>query len=248
MSMQLSLPLEDGLWQQTKKTDTACVALADRHYSRVTVGASQFTRPGENLVFRTADGTAVWVTWRSKFPRKDGFGNAWEVTIFRNESETTSSLLIKEAIEKTMEIWGPLPSDGMITYVSPTKVLSENPGYSFLRAGFKRLKERSTKGLLIYHITQDWFEQAKETDLLADEITNYLDLLESAFQTEDSEWYSILDDISERIVFYLRKVKILKKKRNLGYQDILFRLESFFQMLGELDGELEELYWSFKWE
>lgn len=242
------LELENGHWQRTKKTDTSCVALADRHYSRVTVGATQFTRPGENIVFRTTDGSALWVSWRSRFARKDGFGNAWECQIFRNESDITSSLLIKEAVEKTIEIWGPLPADGMITYVSPTKVESRNPGYSFLRAGFQRLKHRSTKGLLTYHLTNQRFQEAAVTDLMADEIERYLDLLEEAFQAEDPEWYSLIEDVSKLLVGYIRKIKALKKSKNLGFQDILFRLEHFFQMLGDLDSELEEYYWNFKWE
>ncbi|MFP7442507.1 hypothetical protein SFC50_02270 [Bacillus infantis] len=245
--MQFILNLETGLWQTTKKTDAACVALADRHYSRLTVGASQFTRPGENLVFRTADGTALWVTWRSRFERKDGYGRAWECTIFRNESGLTSSLLIKEAIHKTIELWGPLPSDGMITYVSPTKVKSENPGYSFQRAGFKRLSRRSTKGLFVYRITQERFERAKSTDILVEEITYSLEILEEAFLTEDSEWYSILEDIAGRLKQLNREVLELRKLKNYGYQDFLFRLEHFFHMYGELDPELNDYYWSLKW-
>lgn len=172
--MQMVLEPDNGYWQLTKKTDPTCVALADKHYSRVSVGASQFTRPGENLVYRTAGGDALWCTSRSRFERKDGFGKALECTIFRNESDITSSLLIKEAIEKTIENWGPLPADGMITYVYPKKVKSKHPGYSFQRAGFKRLKRRSKKGLFIYHITQERFEKAKETDLLVDEILLHL--------------------------------------------------------------------------
>jgi hypothetical protein len=246
--VQLMLELENGHWQRTKKSDTTCVALADRHYSRVTIGAKQFTRPGENIVFRTADGSALWVSWRSQFNRKDGFGKAWECQIFRNESDITSSLLIKEAIEKTIEIWGPLPSDGMITYVSPTKVKSQNPGYSFLRAGFQRLKHRSSRGLLTYRITQDRFEGALESDLAADEIVRYLDLLEDAFQSEDPEWYSLADEISNQLIHFIKRIKSLKKAKNCGYQDIVFRLNHFFQMLGELDSELEEYYWNFNWD
>lgn len=246
--MQMILELENGHWQRTKKTDPACVALADKHYSRVTVGASQFTRPGENIVYRTADGNAVWVSWRSQFERKDGFGRAWECTIFRNESQFTSSLLIKEAIEKTVEAWGPLPVDGMVTYVSPTKVKSQNPGYAFLRSGFKRLKKRSKKGLLIYHLTQERFTEARDSDLVVDEIERYLDLLEVAFGTEDPDWYSIIDDIANQLTTYLRKIRELKKQKNFGFQDTSFRLEQFFRMLGELDSELDELYWTFKWE
>lgn len=45
------------------------------HYSRQTVGARQFTRNGQNLVFLTADARAVWVTFRptpGKAVRQDG--------------------------------------------------------------------------------------------------------------------------------------------------------------------------------
>ena len=61
---QLMLDFMDGkhtLWQVTKKTDVTCRQLADRHYSRQTVGATSFCRPGKNYVLRTAAGDAVWV-------------------------------------------------------------------------------------------------------------------------------------------------------------------------------------------
>jgi hypothetical protein len=141
-----------------------------------------------------------------------------------------------------------LPSDGMLTYISPTKVMSRNPGYSFLRAGFKKLKHRSTKGLLTYHLTQERFQQALETDLLADEIDSYLNWIEEALQTEDPDWYDLMDDVADKIKSYLLKVNVLKRSKNFGYSDTLFRLQHFFQMFGELDEELENLYYSFKWE
>ncbi|WP_079524039.1 hypothetical protein [Solibacillus isronensis] len=59
---QLMLDFIDGkhtLWQVTKKTDVTCRQLADRHYSRQTVGATSFCRPGKNYVLRTAAGDAV---------------------------------------------------------------------------------------------------------------------------------------------------------------------------------------------
>jgi hypothetical protein len=36
-----------------------------------------------------------------------------------------------------------LPADGIITYVNEKKVQSENPGYCYIRAGFKKLKIKS---------------------------------------------------------------------------------------------------------
>ena len=35
-------------WEITTKCDPACLALADRHYSRQKVGTAQFTRPHGN--------------------------------------------------------------------------------------------------------------------------------------------------------------------------------------------------------
>lgn len=245
--MQFMLELEQGHWQSTIKTDKACIELADRHYSRKTVGASQFTRPGENLVFRKANGQAVWVTWRSRFPRKDNFGYAWECTIFRNESEISSSLLIKEAIEKTIEIWGPLPEDGLVTYVDPVAIKSSNPGYSFLKAGFKRLKHRSTRGLSLFHLTNSSFKQAIDTSLKAEVLEMELECLYEAIQAEDADFYSLLYEISEKLIDYWITVKSMKKDKNMGFPDVVFKLESFFNMYGELEPELEEIFYRFKW-
>lgn len=58
-------------WLVTHKGDCACRLLVDRHYSRQHVGHLMFTRPGRNLVLRTAaDDAAVWVTWNGI--RNDG--------------------------------------------------------------------------------------------------------------------------------------------------------------------------------
>lgn len=54
---------EYGPWIVTTKNDADCLKLSDRHYSRVTVGAAQFTRPGRNFCLRTQLGDAVWVSW-----------------------------------------------------------------------------------------------------------------------------------------------------------------------------------------
>jgi hypothetical protein len=48
----------------TNKGDTTCRMLADRYYSRQTIGHPMFTRPGRNLVLNKALGDSVWVTWR----------------------------------------------------------------------------------------------------------------------------------------------------------------------------------------
>lgn len=120
-------------WIVTNKGDQVCRQLADRHYTRQKIGSPQFCRPGKNLVLRTEDGDAVWVTWSGI--RDDGV-DAWECTLFRNESELLSSDLIREAVEKTIELWGEPPKDGIITYVDQAKVRSVNPGFCYLAAGW----------------------------------------------------------------------------------------------------------------
>lgn len=97
-----------GNWREVHKGDKICRELADRHYSRQTVGHPMFTRPGYNLVLRASGplGHAAWVWFRPKWEsgikgtmRKDGLF-AIECTLFRNESGLLSSVLIQEA-----EIW-----------------------------------------------------------------------------------------------------------------------------------------------
>lgn len=145
--IQLALDIPQyGHWIVTNKGDDACRRLADRHYSRQTIGHPMFTRPGKNLVLRTALGDAVWVTWRGI--RDDGL-DAWECTIFRNESMARSSDMIREAIRATIDQWGQLPKDGLITYVAADKTRSSNPGYCFKMAGFKVIGQSKKRGLIL---------------------------------------------------------------------------------------------------
>jgi hypothetical protein len=137
---------EQGHWIRVNKGDTSCRALADRHYSRQHPGSPQFCRPGRNLVLRTALGNAVWVTWKGI--RDDGL-DAWECTIFRNESSYLSSELIKEAVDLTKKYWGKLPPDGIITTVDPKKVQSINPGCCFKKAGWKYIGKTKVNKLII---------------------------------------------------------------------------------------------------
>lgn len=120
--------------------------MADRHYNRQTIGSNQFCRPGKNLVLRTQNCDALWVSWQGI--RDDGF-DAWECTIFRNESNILSSQLIEEAIKITIKKWGLMPKDGMITYVKPKAIQSINPGYCFKVAGFKKIGESKVNKLIL---------------------------------------------------------------------------------------------------
>lgn len=135
-----------GPWMVTNQGDQACRQLADRHYSRQTIGAPQFCRPGRKLVLRTAQGDAVWVTWSGI--RDDGL-DAWECTIFRNESGHRSSDMIMWAEWATKQEWGNYPKDGIITYVDAAKVKSTNPGYCFKQAGWKTIGKSKKRGLIL---------------------------------------------------------------------------------------------------
>lgn len=135
-------------WLITDKGDPDALALVDGvsfggkpHYSRQTPGARMFTRNGQNLVFITADSMAAWVTFRptpGKAKRADKL-DAWENALFRNESggRHLSSDLIREAVELSVAIWGPLPRDGFITFIKPSAIKpKKDPGYCYLRAGW----------------------------------------------------------------------------------------------------------------
>lgn len=133
-------------WLITDKGDPNARALVDGdflivglpHYSRQTIGARQFTRNGQNLVFVTEDCLAVWVTFRptpGKAKRSDG-RDAWECALFRNEGPALSSDLIREACSLSLSLWGPYPKDGMITFIKPSAIRSPNPGYCYKAAGW----------------------------------------------------------------------------------------------------------------
>ncbi|MFD1736090.1 hypothetical protein ACFSCX_05880 [Bacillus salitolerans] len=149
-----------GSWIVSYKGDQDCRKLADRHYNRIkygTVGSPHWTRPGDNLILRNADCTAVWVSWRSKYKRKDSYGYAWENVIFRNESTQLSSELIKMAMFATVKEFGELPHDGFITYIDSEEVgttHNHNPGYCYLKSGFVKQPKKSSKGLICYKTDQ----------------------------------------------------------------------------------------------
>lgn len=113
-------------------------ALADRHYSRRTVGSPQFMPPGQTLVLMTPAGDAVFGWWRphpdSGLKALNGL-DGWTCTIFRNESKRLSSALILEAEEELRRRHDCGP-DGLITYVWDKKLRSTNPGFCFKLAGW----------------------------------------------------------------------------------------------------------------
>lgn len=144
------------LWAISNRADPVVARLADRHYSRQTPGARQFAPPGECLVLRSATGgKAAWVTVLSRYA-DHAWPGAMVCTLFRNESRALSSDLIRDAVAATRWRWGDAtPPVGIITFVNADKVESANPGYCFLRAGFKRVGYSKVAGLHVLQMRRD---------------------------------------------------------------------------------------------
>jgi len=130
-------PFYDGpLWWLTKDGDLSCLELYRRHYSakKSRRTSKQFVGPGESIVLRTAEPSAVFV-WRKfiddAIPKQEGVNCA----IFRNEGPHSSSLLIRQADIIADRCW---PSLRHYTYVDPPSVRSTNPGFCFQMAGWRK--------------------------------------------------------------------------------------------------------------
>lgn len=127
-------------WNVVTKFDPRSAALADRHYSRRTVGSPQFMPPGETLILLSDDELAVFGWWRphpaSGIVAMNGL-DGWTCTIFRNEGVRRSSELVLSAEVMLHDIKGQCGPSGMITYVWDKKIRSMNPGYCFKVAGWR---------------------------------------------------------------------------------------------------------------
>jgi len=139
------LPLTTGL-MVSNQSDPELAELADRHYSRRTVGSRQFVGPGAKLVLRDAPGDVlfVWVWHNSKGKQLDRWDKQLGIccSLFRNESSRRSSEIILEAEAFAIEKWG---HSRAYTYVDASKISSRNPGYCFKSAGWKFVKRTPKK-------------------------------------------------------------------------------------------------------
>lgn len=127
------LPFWDGL-VKTTHFDPEMAMLADRHYSRRTVGARQFLYSGRKLVLRDTAGTILFAwMWPDDDKRMDD-QTGYNCAMFRNESDRRGSDIILEAERMAYERWG---KNRFYTYVDPGKVKSKNPGYCFKVAGYR---------------------------------------------------------------------------------------------------------------
>ena len=131
-------------WYISTQSNPIARKLADRHYSRKTIGAPTFMGPGECLILLTYDENALF-GWRKNKYRLDNQEGV-ECSIFRNEGKWLSSLLILEAEIFAYNKWAPTR---LFTYINSKKIRSTNPGACFLIAGWKREKKRSKNKKLI---------------------------------------------------------------------------------------------------
>ena len=131
------------------RADPRARALADRHYNRQAVGATQFVPPGRCVVLLTEKADALWVTsWPlAEFVQHDWAG-AWMCSCFRNESPHLSSDLIRQAVAATCAVFREPPALGFVTFVDPEKTRRKrDPGRCYRRAGW-RLCGRTKAGLV----------------------------------------------------------------------------------------------------
>lgn len=133
-------------WWLSHRADPDVRPMADRHYTRQKIGSPQFVPPGRCIVLK--GDRAYWVTsWPFAEYVRHAWPGAWICSAFRNEGETLSSELIREAIAVTRWFWQ-TPEEGMITFVDASKVRHKrDPGRCFRKAGFLVCGE--TKGGLI---------------------------------------------------------------------------------------------------
>ena len=119
--------------------------------------------PGSCLVLTAGRPTAaLWVTLNSPMT-KHAWPGALLCTLFRNEGlpGAMSSELVLQAVAASAWRYG-APAAGMVTFVNPKLVrASTNPGYCFLRAGFRRAGHTKARGLLALHLPAEDFPPAQ---------------------------------------------------------------------------------------
>lgn len=135
------------LWWLTKDGDQDCLELYERHYSAYRYADGRvrklFTGPGEKIVLRTKNADALFV-WKRFIDHSGECGI--NCSVFRNESNHLSSELIRQADEIADRLW---TCCRHYTYVNPAEIASTNPGFCFIKAGWKRTQTITGKGLVV---------------------------------------------------------------------------------------------------
>lgn len=136
-------------WRLSKDGDPTGFTLYRRHYSakkNPRPKQRQFVGPGQKMVLIGADSLALFA-WR-KFIDDSGQRGV-NCAVFRNESPHRSSDLISEAMGFAWARW---PGERLYTTVNPREIRSTNPGFCFVKAGWRKCG--TTKGgLLILEAT-----------------------------------------------------------------------------------------------
>jgi len=146
------------IWSKTYRADPTCARLADRHYSRQSIGATLFAPPGRCFVLSAP--LAYWVTsWPFAEYVKHRWAGAWMCSAFRREGgDVPASEMIRQAVAATRAHYGEPPELGMVTFIDRSKVPPLHTrrgdvwGYTYLRAGFVEVGE-TAGGLLALQLT-----------------------------------------------------------------------------------------------
>jgi hypothetical protein len=134
-------------WLLASDGDPLGYALYRRHYSSQKNPRPKvrlFVGPGEKMVLISLNMDALFA-WRKFIDDSGQIGV--NCAIFRNESSHRSSDMILEAMEFAFERW---PNERLYTTVNPKEIASCNPGYCFIKAGWKRCG-RTKRG---YHVLE----------------------------------------------------------------------------------------------
>jgi hypothetical protein len=128
-------------WYEVKDGDPRAVALYRRHYScrdpKIDYVRYGFSGKGESMVLLTVDCKALWC-WRRVV------GEGIQCSVFRNEGNVLSSVLVTEACELAWKRW---PNERLYTYVNSRIVKGD--GKCFKVAGWHKLNKRTKKQRLI---------------------------------------------------------------------------------------------------
>lgn len=138
-------------WVLSRDGDPRGRELYERHYSarqyRDGRRRTCFVGPGEKLVLLSRRRNALLVWRKQRFSRNGQVGVCCQ--IFRNESTVLSSHLLRSGMAAAWQRW---PEARLFTYVDPKKVRSTNPGFCFLKAGWRRCGW-TKNGLQILEVT-----------------------------------------------------------------------------------------------
>jgi hypothetical protein len=131
------------IWNHIPVEDPRASVLYDRHYSRQTEGADGVLAPGQRFLLwhEGPRGAALWGVVRNRFRGV----HRWRNAIFRNESGTLSSDLIRAATASTYDVWArrykSLPPEALETEIdifatAARRSRGRPPGYSYACAGW----------------------------------------------------------------------------------------------------------------